>query len=1007
MRKKNGSILIYVMMIFAVLMIMGATLSMLTMQNIKNRKHYSESRVNLYYSESGVDVTYGILKEYVKKAADYSTKNTNLEIQIKIDKELERLNNIHEVMETGRMEVDLSSNRIKFFNKEGYPIDPTEGIEILTENEGINEKAEIIPKGMINEKVKLYNENGELNEEVLEAVQELLFKKYYLSYFNMEHNGKKNFMNMIEDIENYLYPNLGTSRTKVMVLNKADYEGVNHEIDGPFTLSVQSTFIKENIEKMIKADFEFQIPKYASKLSFPVKYTNVSMTPVMNKGLVVNKIMEVNGKLKVCGDVYVKGCEEKGIIMKSDKSRLHVQGGSVTACEGVDFNYDYGFDIKKVRSEQGAEINIDSGNLYTKNISFSGEKKSNDDPVDDTKGAQGARLIVSGDMYVHDDLQIDSDYTTVEVNNYFGVSDGSKSEDNKVDNSSSIIINTENVGVDGTKVTIKNKVIIAGTSYIRNLKNPGLSDDYAYQTGESISVKGNYAAYSYPLKNSYNITTDSLVDKDIKYELARTHLSPLTLVTHYDKYSKWFAVYGSGEDKEIIVSFNDGYKDKFKKAKYFKIKDESKVIPLHVKYNVYENFHDRQDFFDDIEAKEQLDIILLDENEFKVGQIKVKNIKNDVEAFLFEKNNEKWIYTELTPRGNFEDSLINVNKYSASSSENQDEKSEFGKFLKVNSTVNINDNITIKCFDKFEDEIKKYNLVVKDYKEISVDSKDKGKIFKDFYLDYGNEKIKGADGISIGKRDESIYSGAILSNGEVRSQNYSGKKELIIRHREDVLKDKRYYMDVFEKRFEGDEDNPYKNKAIEDFEVEVEEVQSKYANMAKTGKTPSNTKDYILTPDSFIKLDKDERENIKKLNDPNEPGLYVNYENNDVLLTNKKDEVVCDGKVFSKDNICRVENYDYGVIVCKGNLYMKGDFTLTGTIIVMGNVFVEEGSEITIIYDEAVVADIIASEEKLTKDIFKEHDEYKGDKVPMVFYSEISKDNSSIPLKINKWVVVK
>jgi hypothetical protein len=122
---------------------------------------------------------------------------------------------------------------------------------------------------------------------------------------------------------------------------------------------------------------------------------------------------------------------------------------------------------------------INTKNVYTGNILLNGT---------------GAKFLSSGlAVYVRDDLEMNKNGTEVNIEgNYYGFSHGQSGHDK----SSSIIINDKAID----KLRIGGKTVLHGSSYIRvNRDNINYFDDASYQTGESLSIVGNYRAYMSPL----------------------------------------------------------------------------------------------------------------------------------------------------------------------------------------------------------------------------------------------------------------------------------------------------------------------------------------------------------------------------------------------------------------------------------------------------------------------------------------------------------------------------
>ncbi|MCM1990845.1 hypothetical protein [Oceanirhabdus seepicola] len=949
MRKKRGSILIYVMTIFAVLMIMGATLTTLTLQSMKNRKYYSNSRVNLYYSESGIDEAYGVASEYVKLASNYAHDETNKIIEAMIEEDKEKLEKIFLMRQVPDYEQRVDEIE--------------EQIDNMIKLENIN--------------LVLFNKYGELIEESLKTNQDNYFKISYIDFFNLK--DKENIDKMIASIENYQDPAGDDDTLSLEVTNKEVIKESVITNDG-FNLNVVSTFNNEGIEKIIAADLNFTVPNYGSKLSFPTKYKVFPESPVWNKGLVVNETLSIrNATLNVNGDAYVNGEDKDGVFngkdkvaiqMNSHKSNLTVNNGKVIACEGVKFDYNF----QTIKSN-GAKVNITGGNLYTKGVLFN-------------KGAQGADLSVKHSIYVLDDCEINAKNSTLNVGvpdvggSYYGVSSGEGAADNEVDNSSSIIINSEDLGEDGSSVNIEDKVYLAGTSYIKGLKNPVTTGTYDYQTGESISIKGNYKAYSGSLNGSLEIG-----DKDLKYELQKNMLSPLVLATNYNKYSKWFTIYTEEGKNEIYLGMDNQLKEKYEGALYkidkvgdrkFRIGNKELLIPVEM---------------DSIKDSNELSIELVNGSGEVIEVIKVPKLQNNIEAFLYiDDSQNKNVFVTITPKGKMEDSLNGASavvvKEQTSEGVIKEQRGSFDEFIAVSEAVVGQDiSIDVHCDgrDPFNTKI---NLLSYSTYFQNFNVYDKSKYFKQFY-DENKNKIEQGNGITIKHISDSIYTGAIISNKSAFSTNYGKENydnDYLVRQKKAELKDKIYYMDMFENK----SDNNY-NQDIGKYDI------LGYKSLINP---PENVLDYEVTPHKLLKID----HNVKPFNN----GLYISKgaETKTVLTDKGQSDSSLDGERVM------LNNNSFGIIICEGDVYLEGDFEFTGTIITLGDLYVVDGSNVKIYYDDALVKRVVARNYDTLKNVFKSLSGYELDKVKVEVYDNNTatvtpEPNTSVPLTIEKWVVVK
>ena len=131
-----------------------------------------------------------------------------------------------------------------------------------------------------------------------------------------------------------------------------------------------------------------------------------------------------------------------------------------------------------------------------------------------------------GMVYTSNDLSLYATKSHINIDKYYGINDigGERTVDKDYNSSSSIIVNTDDIGTkDGSSINIGD-AIINGTAYI-NTSTP-------YQTGESVAVKGNYRAYTIPIPKSTGTVNDgsNAYDED---KVDFVYNAPLQLVDSF------------------------------------------------------------------------------------------------------------------------------------------------------------------------------------------------------------------------------------------------------------------------------------------------------------------------------------------------------------------------------------------------------------------------------------------------------------------------------------------
>jgi len=245
---------------------------------------------------------------------------------------------------------------------------------------------------------------------------------------------------------------------------------------GKLTLALESTYKnKDNIQKETAVNLVLSNPEYSTPYTISTELIPVNQYWTK---MLTAKNLYIKNNSTFNGDVYISN----NLKMNS----------SSTASTTSNFN-----DILAVKGEDGtaliggielkaANSTLNSKNVYANNIWLNGT---------------GTAFNSSGfGVYIKDDLEMNGLIQKVEIDgSYYGFGNGGEIEDNTLN--SAIIINSNDISeVNGSKFSIDNDLYLFGTAYIQNLKKLDLAAKYA--TGESLSIKGNYKAYTTPLSSS-------------------------------------------------------------------------------------------------------------------------------------------------------------------------------------------------------------------------------------------------------------------------------------------------------------------------------------------------------------------------------------------------------------------------------------------------------------------------------------------------------------------------
>ncbi|CAH2214668.1 pilus assembly PilX N-terminal domain-containing protein [Tepidibacter aestuarii] len=372
------------------------------------------------------------------------------------------------------------------------------------------------------------NEDGSVkDEDKLKEEMKNWFEEGYTEYINE---------NIIKDLEHYSYIDDITVKIK-------DKDSITEfsKSNDEFEFVLESTSQKDKIEKKVESKFLIDIPEYDISYSNK-KIETLKENALWTKALLSDKDIIVEGKnVKVKGNIYAYGDEinsnikSKGIIVGYDGNlgSLNVDGRIVT-----------GAYLQTGEDKSTIEV-INNGEVFCNSLSI-------------PNGNIGSNINIKGDVNTYDDIELNGKDANIKIDgSYYGFNDG-RNESTVHDKSSGIVINNNDIGTDKSRITItglgKGKsydknykgTFIAGTSYIK------LDNDEYYQTGESVSVKGNYKAYSqvYYDEDIYNEIKDMYENENNEYyehysgdieenisseDIDFDYFSPLVLVNKIDK----------------------------------------------------------------------------------------------------------------------------------------------------------------------------------------------------------------------------------------------------------------------------------------------------------------------------------------------------------------------------------------------------------------------------------------------------------------------------------------
>lgn len=278
-----------------------------------------------------------------------------------------------------------------------------------------------------------------------------------------------------------------------------------------YTFALRSNFDHKGIERTIQMNYEIGIPAYNAPF-----YTR-NYRALLPENILWKKTITAEGNLyitgtnvEIDGDVYVYGTKPSdpkapasdfGGIVVGDLNSL--KPGSVTISGSVDTNsYIY-------TKMHDSSITV-NGNIFCDSLVI-------------PENINNGNIAVTGTLHTYDDLELNGTNSSININgDYYAFSDGSA---NTHLQSSSIVINSPDivnysgVGTPTSSLRITGDTYLGGTVYI-NL------EDGTYQTGESVSIKENYVAYTGALSKTPTIPREQKFKEDFQFAF----YSPLYLV---------------------------------------------------------------------------------------------------------------------------------------------------------------------------------------------------------------------------------------------------------------------------------------------------------------------------------------------------------------------------------------------------------------------------------------------------------------------------------------------
>ncbi|MBN1069120.1 DUF2572 family protein [Clostridium botulinum] len=628
-KKKKGSSLITVVIIFTILITVGTAMLSMTVGDYKIRIKESKRIENLYKSDSGLDVAYDVIIKTFDGAVKFgdfkarqlksgnATGGPNKEDYNSAKAELEEVKSKHYSSEDkkrkairaaekkfdGRVQ-ELSDNEFKrcfrvFIFKDQFNTEDTESN---------------IPSNILAESIKEHKYK-ELNIENKTLDSELNLNNYnYTSIeFNNNESNQELFVCSKDSVDKLKEIVNEEGKDKDLTSIKDDIYGISYDSNNDaFKIQVTSKFIDKNKNnnditknnlRIVQETYTINVPNHED-VSFKESTAVVgTFDDVKNvSSILVGGDMKIDGKdnlgnplgsLNINGNIFVQGNKEDNNNRVYDKYK----GGININNSNVIFNgYVNTAGTFNIGDKASANINKD---LYALNV-YAGRLDGK--YANELIPQASSSLNTNGEMVLDNDLTLKGINTNIKIKDFYGLNDKNieSSKNNTSDKlertSSSIIVN----GNKNSGVKITDSAYIMGVAHISD-------GSISYTTGESTGVKGNYIAYATDLNDPYNVSRymegnlNNKINEFIEYwksgrqEIVNTGGIELP---KDNTYAIGAIVYKDGNDNSVIenktyeINVEDSIrskKEEFGKKVYNLSRETSKDIAMELYNNMGNN----------------------------------------------------------------------------------------------------------------------------------------------------------------------------------------------------------------------------------------------------------------------------------------------------------------------------------------------------------------------------------------------------------------------------------
>ncbi|MDU5722132.1 MAG: hypothetical protein E6Z86_08290 [Clostridium butyricum] len=508
-RKKKGSSLIFVVIMFMFVMVVSTAMLSMVSGNYTARVVESKRVENLYGAESGLDIAYNVIAKTIDNANEDSYEKVE---QFKADVEslnydnfcsyknsTDKIENYKAYLYALKADIDYQKNITKDEKKIKKN---NENIDVLINHVFRYYFEHYINTYLINN-IKGENNDGNKGKYLIDVtksqddtsnINEVSYNDATIN-FNKESldNNKEIIWNVESEkpieiselIEKYYYEN-ENGKVKY-ILKTIPYKNLSYTYYEKSTVIdlISEYEVDSNIgnnKRKIESKYILTVPSY-DDVSFKNSFeTGVRELPGITVG---GNVIVNNSQLDVYGDIMVEGNSgDTNTLANKYSNGIIINNENSTDNDPKTINfYNNVFCRKTFDIKDNVAVNINK-NLYAKNIY-----------VNTTNYNKKSYLGINENnskVVLNNDLEINANNTDVYIRDFYGISDktleNTDTVDDKAQKSSSIIINNQ---FGNSWLTIENRAYINGVAHIKT--------ESGYQTGESVAVKGNYQAYSIPL----------------------------------------------------------------------------------------------------------------------------------------------------------------------------------------------------------------------------------------------------------------------------------------------------------------------------------------------------------------------------------------------------------------------------------------------------------------------------------------------------------------------------